>query len=62
MCWDTTSYGSKDGRNDAPAAAPRFSRPHRRTAVLPMDGSERYGFRCHRLQEEVHRNSFMQMG
>ena len=20
MCWDTTSYGSKDGRNDAPAA------------------------------------------
>ena len=43
MCWDTTSYGSKDGRNDAPAAAPA-SRPHRRTAVLPMDGSERYGF------------------
>ena len=62
MCWDTTSYGSKDGRNDAPAAAPRFSRPHRRTAVLPMDGSERYGFRCHRLQEEVRRNSFMQTG
>ena len=22
MCWDTTSYGSKDGRSDAPATAP----------------------------------------
>ena len=54
MCWDTTSYGSKDGRNDAPAAAPRFSRPHRRTAVLPMDGSER---RCQRLQETFRRTA-----
>lgn len=62
MCWDTTSYGSKDGRSDAPATAPRISRPHRRTAVLPMDGSERYGFHYHRLQEEVRRNSFMQTG
>ena len=25
-------------------------------------GSERYGFRCRRLQEEVRRNSFMQTG
>ena len=62
MCWDTTSYGSKDGRSDAPATAPRISRPHRRTAVPPMDGSERYGFCCRRLQEEVRRNSFMQTG
>ena len=31
--------------------SPRISRPHRHTAVLPMDGSERYGFRCHRLQK-----------
>ena len=22
MCWDTTSYGSKDGRSNAPATAP----------------------------------------
>ncbi len=35
MCWDTTSYGSKDGRSDAPATATRISRPHRRTAVPP---------------------------
>ena len=62
MCWDTTSYGSKDGRSDAPATAPRISRPHRHTAVLPMDGSERYGFHCRRLQEEVRQNSFMQTG
>ena len=27
------------------------SRPHRHTAVLSMDGSERYGFCCHRMQE-----------
>ncbi len=58
MCWDTTSYGSKDGRSDAPATSPRSSRPHRHTAVLSMDGSERYAFRCRRLQREVHRNSF----
>ena len=62
MCWDTTSYGSKDGRSDAPATSPRSSRPHRHTAVLSMDGSERYAFRCRRLQREVHRNSFMQTG
>ena len=62
MCWDTTSYGSKDGRSDALATAPRISRPHRHTAVLPMDGSEKYGFRCHRLREEVCQNSFMQTG
>ena len=55
MCWDTTSYGSKDGRSDAPATSPRSSRPHRHTAVLSMDGSERYAFRCRRLQREVHR-------
>ena len=53
MCWDTTSYGSKDGRSDAPATSPRSSRPHRHTAVLSMDGSERYAFRCRRLQREV---------
>ena len=53
---------SKDGRSDAPATSPRSSRPHRHTAVLPMDGSERYAFRCRRLQREVHRNSFMQTG
>ena len=29
-----------------PATAPRIFRPHRHTAVLPMDGSER---RCQRL-------------
>ena len=40
-----------------PATAPRISRPHRRTAVLPMDGSERYGFRCHRLQEMFRRTA-----
>ena len=34
-----------------PATAPRISRPHRHTAVLPMDGSEIYGFRCRRLYE-----------
>ena len=33
MCWDTTSYGSKDGRSDAPATAFRIARPHRRTAA-----------------------------
>ena len=33
----TTSYGRKDGRSDTPATALRISRPHRRTAVLPMD-------------------------
>ena len=57
MCWDTTSYGSKDGRSDAPATSPRSSRPHRHTAVLPMDGSERYGFRCRRLQEMFRRTA-----
>lgn len=31
------SYGRKDGRSDTPATALRISRPHRRTAVLPMD-------------------------
>ena len=46
MCWDTTLYGSKDGRSDAPATAPRISRPHRHTAVLPMDGSERRCQQC----------------
>ena len=40
-----------------PATAPRISRPHRHTAVLPMDGSERYGFRCHRLQEMFRRTA-----
>ncbi len=37
--------------------SPRISRPHRHTAVLPMDGSERYGFRCHRLQEMFRRTA-----
>ena len=37
-----------------PATAPRISRPHRHTAVLPMDGSER---RCHRLQETFRRTA-----
>ena len=37
LCLATTSYGRKDGRSDAPATAPRISRPHRHTAVLPMD-------------------------
>ena len=54
MCWDATLYGSKDGRSDAPATAPRISRPHRHTAVLPMDGSER---RCQRLQETFRRTA-----
>ena len=36
---------------------PRISRPHRHTAVLPMDGSERYGFRCRRLQEMFRRTA-----
>ena len=31
-------------------------------AVLSMDGSERYAFRCRSLQREVQRNSFMQTG
>ena len=62
MCWDTTSYGSKDGRSDAPATALRISRPHRHTAVMPMDGSERYDFRCRRLQEDVPQDSIMQTG
>ena len=54
MCWDATLYGSKDGRSDAPATAPRIFRPHRHTAVLPMDGSER---RCQRLQETFRRTA-----
>ena len=33
---------------------PRISRPHRHTAVLPMDGSER---RCQRLQETFRRTA-----
>ena len=37
-----------------PATAPRISRPHRHTAVLPMDGSER---RCQRLQEMFRRTA-----
>ena len=37
-----------------PATAPRISRPHRHTAVLPMDGSER---RCQRLQETYRRTA-----
>lgn len=37
LCLVTTSYGRKDGRSDTPATALRISRPHRRTAVLPMD-------------------------
>ena len=52
----------KDGRSDASATAPRISRLHRRTAVLPMDGSERYGFCCHRMQEVVRQNGSMQTG
>ena len=36
------------------ATAPRISRPHRHTAVLPMDGSER---RCQRLQETFRRTA-----
>lgn len=47
---------------DASATAPRISRLHRRTAVLPMDGSERYGFCCHRMQEVVRQNGSMQTG
>ena len=62
MCWDTTSYGSKDGRSDAPATATRISRPHRRTAVPPMDGSEKCVFHCRRLQKEVSQNGLMQTG
>ncbi len=57
LCLVTTSYGRKDGRSDTPATALRISRPHRRTAVLPMDSSERYGFRCHRLQEMFRRTA-----
>ena len=37
-----------------PVTAPRISRPHRHTAVLPMDGSER---RCQRLQETFRRTA-----
>ncbi len=37
LCLVTTSYGRKGGRSDTPATALRISRPHRRTAVLPMD-------------------------
>ena len=37
-----------------PATASRISRPHRHTAVLPMDGSER---RCQRLQETFRRTA-----
>ena len=37
LCLATTSYGRKEGRSDLPATAPRISRPHRHTAVLPMD-------------------------
>ena len=37
-----------------PATAPRISRPHRHTAMLPMDGSER---RCQRLQETFRRTA-----
>ena len=37
-----------------PATAPRIFRPHRHTAVLPMDGSER---RCQRLQETFRRTA-----
>ena len=37
-----------------PATAPRISRPHRHTAVLPMDGIER---RCQRLQETFRRTA-----
>ena len=62
LCLATTSYGRKDGRSDASATAPRISRLHRRTAVLPMDGSERYGFCCHRMQEVVRQNGSMQTG
>ena len=54
LCLVTTSYGRKDGRSDTPATALRISRPHRRTAVLPMDGSER---RCQRLQETFRRTA-----
>lgn len=62
LCLATTSYGRKDGRSDASATAPRISRLHRRTAVLPMDGSERYSFCCHRMQEVVRQNGSMQTG
>ena len=41
-----------------PATAPRISRPHRHTAVLPMDGSER---RCQRLQETFRRTASLWM-
>ena len=37
--------------------SPRISRPHRHTAVLPMDGSEIYDFRCRRLQEMFRRTA-----
>ena len=37
-----------------PATAPRIFRPHRHTAVLPIDGSER---RCQRLQETFRRTA-----
>ena len=37
LCLATISYGRKEGRSDLPATAPRISRPHRHTAVLPMD-------------------------
>ena len=45
---------AKTGEVMPPATAPRISRPHRHTAVLPMDGSER---RCQRLQETFRRTA-----
>ncbi len=38
-----------------PATAPRISRPHRHTAVLPMDGSENAANVCKkRSAEQLH--------
>jgi len=45
---------AKTGEVMPPATAPRIFRPHRHTAVLPMDGGER---RCQRLQETFRRTA-----
>ena len=57
MCLITTSYGRKDGRNDTrqqPSASPV---PMGAPQCCPWTGSERYGFRCHRLQEMFRRTA-----
>ena len=44
MCWDRHHYGGKETGEVMPSNNPSISPPHRRTTVLPMDSSERYGF------------------